>query len=266
MSTTEDQSRACVTLEVQDGVGTITLARPPMNAFNAEMMSQLKAAADAAGSREDVRAVVVTGSERVFAAGADIVEMAGFGYAEMARLALSRSDQIGAIAAIPKPTIAAIAGYALGGGLELALACDVRFCSTRSRLGQPEILLGIIPGAGGTQRLTRLIGPSGAKDLIFTGRMVEAPEALALGLVDRIVEGDAVLDEALGWARQFAEGPALALAAAKKAIDAALNVDLRTGLILEAELSAGLFGSSDQQTGTRSFIDNGPGKASFSGR
>jgi enoyl-CoA hydratase/carnithine racemase len=192
--------------------------------------------------------------------------MNGMTYADMAAVARRLSAGFGALSTIPKPTVAAITGYALGGGLEVALGCDRRICGDNARLGQPEILLGIIPGGGGTQRLARLVGPSRAKDLIYTGRMVGAQEALAMGLVDEVVPADDVYARAVEYARQFANGPAAALAAAKKAIDGGLDTDLRTGLDLEAELFAALFATDDQRTGMESFVANGPGKAEFTGR
>ena len=185
---TESQNEF-VRLEVADGVGTIRLDRPKMNAISLQVQDELRAAAAEATERDDVKAVVVYGGERVFAAGNDVKEMADLGYADMVKLGGSVQSAVTAVARIPKPVVAAITGYALGGGCELALAADVRFAAEKAVLGQPEILLGIIPGAGGTQRLSRLVGPSKAKDLIFTGRFVTADEALAIGLVDRVVPG-----------------------------------------------------------------------------
>jgi enoyl-CoA hydratase/carnithine racemase len=170
------------------------------------------------------------------------------------------------VAGIPKPVIAAITGYALGGGYELALCADFRVLGASAKIGQPEILLGIIPGAGGTQRLTRLVGPAKAKDLVFTGRHVGADEALELGLADAVVPDDEVYSTAVAMARKFAAGPPLALAAAKRAIDEGLDGSLDAGLDLETRLFTELFGSEDQQTGMQSFLENGPGKAQFSGR
>ena len=171
-----------------------------------------------------------------------------------------------AVAAIPKPVVAAITGYALGGGLELALAADFRIAGEGARVGQPEIQLGIIPGAGGTQRLARLVGPARAKDLIFTGRMVKAAEAHAIGLVDQVVPDAEVYQAAVGMMKRYASGPALALRAAKQAIDSGLGVDLATGLEIERVQFAALFGTEDQRAGMRSFLENGPGKATFTGR
>jgi enoyl-CoA hydratase/carnithine racemase len=170
-----------------------------------------------------------------------------------------------AVAEIPKPVVAAITGYALGGGLELALCADFRVCGESAKLGQPEILLGIIPGAGGTQRLPRLIGPARAKNLIFTGRMVDAAEALRIGLVDEVVPDAEVYTAATRLAARFATGPAQALRAAKHAIDAGLEVGLDTGLEIERLHFSALFATEDQKIGMHSFIDDGPGKARFLG-
>ena len=255
-----------VKLEVDGGVGTIRLDRPPMNAFSAQVQEELKACAEEAARRADVRAVIVYGGEKVFAAGADVKEMSTMTYAEMSVRARRLSACFGAMSEIPKPTVAAITGYALGGGMEVALGCDRRICGDNAKMGQPEILLGIIPGGGGTQRLTRLVGAPKAKDIIFTGRMVKADEALAIGLVDQVVAPDDVYAAARSWAEQFVNGPAAALAAAKKAIDGGLDTDLRTGLDIEAELFAALFATEDGREGMRSFVENGPGKAQFSGR
>jgi len=255
-----------VEFEVQDGVGTIRLARPPMNALSAQVQQEIRGAAHEATTRQDVRAVVVYGGPKVFAAGADVKEMVAWSYQEMVDRSAALQASFTAVARIPKPTIAAITGYALGGGCELALCCDLRVAGDNARLGQPEILLGIIPGAGGTQRLTRLLGPSRAKELIFTGRFVDAAEALRIGLVDRVVAPDDVYAEAFALARQLADGPAYALRAAKEAIDRGLEVDLDTGLEIERVQFAALFATQDRMIGMQSFIEHGPGKAEFVNR
>jgi enoyl-CoA hydratase/carnithine racemase len=255
-----------VRLEVADGVGTIRLDRPPMNALNAQVQEELRAAAHEAGDRDDVRAVVLYGGEKVFAAGADIKEMADMSYADMAGRAGALQSAFTAVARIPKPVIAAVTGYALGGGCELALCADFRVAAADAKLGQPEILLGIIPGAGGTQRLARLVGPAKAKDIVFSGRFVEAAEALEIGLVDRVVEPAEVYQAALTWAGRYSSGPAHALRAAKEAVDRGLEVDLETGLTIERQLFAALFATEDRGIGMRSFLENGPGKAQFTGR
>ena len=254
-----------VRLEVADGIGTIRLDRPPVNALNDQVTAELAEAARAAAA-DEVRAVVIYGGEKVFAGGADIKVMAEAGYAEMASRSRRLQDTMDLVAGLGKPVVAAITGYALGGGLELALAADFRVAGERARVGQPEILLGVIPGAGGTQRLTRLVGPAKAKDIVFTGRMVAAAEALEIGLVDRVVPDAEVYPAALDLVQRYASGPALALRAAKQAIDYGLGVDLATGLEIERVQFAALFGTEDQRAGMRSFLENGPGKATFTGR
>ena len=255
-----------VRFEVDGGVGTIRLDRPPMNVLSRQMQEEIRLAAHQAAERADVRAVIVHGGEKVFAAGADVKEMATMSAADMAAQASALSSAFGAVATISKPTVAAISGFALGGGYELALCCDRRIAGDNVKVGQPEMLLGLIPGAGGTQRLARLVGPARAKDLIFTGRFVEAPEALRIGLVDEVVGPDEVYGAARRWAEQFVGGPARALAAAKAAIDGGLDVDLASGLRLESHLFAALFSTEDRAAGMRSFLDHGPGKATFTGR
>ena len=254
-----------VTLETTDGIGTIRLNRPKVNALNDQVTSELAAAARAAAA-DEVRAVVIYGGEKVFAGGADIKDMAEAGYAEMTARAARLHEAMNLLAGLGKPVVAAITGYALGGGLEVALAADFRVAGESARLGQPEILLGVIPGAGGTQRLPRLIGPAKAKDLVFSGRMVGAAEALAIGLVDQVVPDADVYQAAVDMVKRYAAGPALALRAAKQAIDAGLGVELATGLELERVQFAALFGTEDQRAGMRSFLENGPGKATFTGR
>ena len=255
-----------VRLEVADGVGTIRLDRPKMNALNAQLQSEIEEIAAEADRRDDIAAVVVYGGERVFAAGADIKEMAELSYQQMLVQAHALQAFTRAIAAIGKPTVSAITGFALGGGCEVALSTDVRFAADNAKLGQPEVLLGIIPGAGGTQRLSRLIGPARAKDLIFTGRFVDAQEALAIGLVDKLFPADEVYAQSVEWARQFVGGAALALRAAKEAIDLGLETDLQTGLEIERVQFSSLFATEDRTAGMTSFIANGPGKATFEGK
>ena len=255
-----------VRLEVSDGVGTLRIDRPKqLNALNVEIQAAIEAAAREADQRDDVAAVVLTGGDTVFAAGADVVEMADMSYADMVAQSARILACFSAVAAIGKPVVAAINGYALGGGCELALCADVRFAADNATLGQPEIKLGIIPGGGGTQRLTRLVGPSRAKELIFSGRFVHAEEALRIGLVDRLLPAAEVYRAAVDWARQFVGGPRLALAAAKRAIDLGGGVDLGTGLEIERQLFSGLFASQDRTIGMKSFVEVGPGKARFTG-
>jgi len=255
-----------VRLEVADGIGTIRLDRPKMNAINLQVQTEIKAAAEEAGERSDIAAVIVYGGERVFAAGADIKEMREMSYTDMAGAVDTLHAYVSTLARLPKPTVAAVTGYALGGGCELAMACDFRFVGASAQMGQPEILLGVIPGMGGTQRLARLVGPTKAKELCFTGRFVKADEALAIGLADRVVPDDQVYAAAVEFCRQFVGGPAVALRATKEAIDRGIETDLESGLALERTIFAAMFATKDRAIGMESFVANGPGKAVFEGR
>ena len=255
-----------VRLDVDGGIGTIRLERPPMNALDAQVQDEIGECAREAAERRDVSAVVVYGGEKVFAAGADIKQMQAMTYTDMVDRSAALQSSLGAVARIPKPTVAAITGYALGGGLELALCCDFRVCGDNAKVGQPEILLGVIPGAGGTQRLPRLIGISKAKDLIYSGRFVAADEALALGLVDQVVAPDDVYEAARALVGRYVGGPAYALRAAKEAIDRGIETDLDTGLEIERMQFSALFATRDREIGMESFVKDGPGKARFEGR
>lgn len=255
-----------VRLEVEDGIGTIRLDRPKMNALNLQLQDEIKRAAEEATARKDIAAVIVYGGEQVFAAGADIKEMEAMSYTDMATAVDALHGYATAVTKIPKPTVAAVTGYALGGGCELALACDFRVLGASAQMGQPEILLGVIPGMGGTQRLARLIGASRAKDLIFSGRFVKAEEAAAIGLVDRVVPDDQVYAAARYWMHSFVGGPSFALRAAKEAVDRGVELDLDGGLALEKVLFSSLFATEDRKIGMSSFVENGPGQAKFVGR
>ena len=255
-----------VRVEVADQIATIRLDRPRMNALNAQVRAEIAAAATEVAVDDSVRAVILYGGERMFAAGADIIEMASLSATEMSEWAGLLQAAFDDVANIPKPVVAAISGYALGGGLELALCADFRVLGESARVGQPEVLLGVIPGAGGTQRLPRLIGPAKAKDLIFTGRQVAADEALAIGLADRVVPDADVYRAAREMVARYATGPALALRAAKQAVNRGLEVDLATGLEIERLQFSSLFATVDQKAGMRSFLEEGPGKAVFEGR
>ena len=255
-----------VRLEVEEGIGTIRLDRPPMNALNVEIQDALHIAAAEAAARHDVSAVIIYGGEKVFAAGADIKEMQPMSYTDMVDRSVALQAAFTAVARIPKPTVAAVTGYALGGGCELTLACDFRVAADNATFGQPEVLLGVIPGAGGTQRLSRLVGASRAKDIIFTGRFVSAEEALRIGLVDEVVAPEDVYAAARRRVERYVGGPAYAIRAAKEAIDRGLEVDLETGLEIERMQFAGLFATHDRTIGMASFVEKGPGKAQFEGR
>jgi enoyl-CoA hydratase/carnithine racemase len=253
-----------VTVERRDdGVALVRLDRPKANALSGALLDQLyEAARDLLA--DPPGAVVLWGGERIFAAGAEISEFGGPDEAGEIGGKFLRAGN--ALAAIPRATIAAVNGYALGGGCEIALACDFRVAAENAKFGQPEILLGIIPGGGGTQRLARLVGTSRAKEMILTGRQVDADEAQRIGLADKVVSGDQVLSTALDWAAQLARGPVVAHGLAKRAIDDGLDRSLGDGLELEQELFVEVFKTDDAQTGVKSFLEQGPGKATFSGR
>jgi enoyl-CoA hydratase/carnithine racemase len=246
-----------------DGVAVITLNSPKVNALSQALLTQLEVIAIELTSNPP-GAVVVTGGERIFAAGADISEFGGPEEAVAITAGFHRA--LDAIAAIPRFVIAAVSGYALGGGCELALACDYRIAGERAVFGQPEILLGIIPGGGGTQRLARTVGASRAKEMCLTGRQVKAEEALRIGLADEVVPGDQLHERALALAAEVARGALVAQAITKQAIDDGLSLSLADGLLLERQLFTEVFGTEDSQIGVQSFLANGPGKAQFLGR
>lgn len=246
-----------------DGIGVIRLDRPKVNALSIALLEQLRSAANELIA-DPPGAVVVTGGERVFAAGADIAEFGG--PKEARHIGGLFREALGAVAAIPRFTIAAITGVALGGGCELALACDWRIAADNARLGQPEILLGIIPGGGGTQRLARLIGVARAKEIICTGRQVKAEEALRIGLVDELAPADEVHDRAFAKAGELAAGAVVAQGLAKAAIDEGTETTLAWGLDREQVLFEKVFTTEDSQIGVKTFLESGPGKATFIGR
>ncbi len=246
-----------------DGVATIRLDHPKVNALSTALLGQLHQIAMEL-TEDPPAAVVITGGDRLFAAGADISEFGGPDEARTVGGAFHAA--LDAVAAIPRATIASVSGFALGGGCELALACDFRIASERAVFGQPEILLGIIPGGGGTQRLARLIGPARAKDLIFTGRQVKAAEALAMGLVDEVVAPDELEARVHEKAAALARGAVVAQGLAKAAIDTGLGMSLAEGLAVELDRFVEVFGTADAATGVASFLEHGPGKATFEGR
>jgi len=247
-----------------DGVTVVRLDNPPVNALSRAMLAEIGAVATALARDAAVKAVVLTGEGKAFAAGADISE---FGGADRAReITNGFRAAFDAVAGVPRPVIAAVNGVALGGGMELALACDFRVVADTARLGQPEILLGIIPGAGGTQRLPRLVGPARAKELVWSGRQVGADEALAIGLADRVAPAAELVETALAWASELAAGAVAAMGLAKAAIDRGLDGPLDAGLDIESDAFAEVFGTDDAAAGVRSFLEHGPGKATFEGR
>jgi enoyl-CoA hydratase len=244
------------------GVFVLTLNAPKVNALSTAMLSRIHYLATDL-TILNARAVVITGGDRLFAAGADISEFGG--PEDAARIGASFHAALNAVAALPCFTIAAVSGFALGGGCELAMACDYRIASTKAVFGQPEILLGIIPGGGGTQRLPRLVGASRAKEIMITGRQVKADEALNIGLANEVVEPDALMARALELANSVASGATVATGLIKRAVDEGMQTDLAQGLALELELFEEVFHSTDSQIGVASFLENGPGKASFNG-
>jgi enoyl-CoA hydratase/carnithine racemase len=246
------------------GTALLRLNRPPLNPLSIALLEAIAEYADALAHDDDVKAVVVTGNEKALAAGADVSEFTEVDAAP--RVTAAFRAAFDALGAIPRPVIAAIEGFALGGGFELALACDLRVAGEGARLGFPEIQLGIFPGAGGTQRLSRLIGPARAKDLIWSGRHVKADEAASLGLVDRVVPAGGALDAALEWASSLGAGAVVAMGIAKRVIDQGFDLPLADALDLEAGGFAEVFETEDATTGIQSFLADGPGKAKFSGR
>jgi enoyl-CoA hydratase/carnithine racemase len=266
MSRTVETRSEFVRVEIEASIATVRIDRPSMNPLSIEVQDALGEAARIVGDADEVAAVVLYGGEKVFAAGADIKEMQRMGYTDMVQRAPLIQAAFSAVARIPKPTVAAIEGYALGAGNELALCCDFRVAASDARLGQPEILLGVIPGAGGTQRLARLVGVTRAKDLVFSGRMVDAQEAREIGLVDEVCAPGEAWATAHELVQRYVHGPAFALRAAKEAIDRGLDGDLETGLAIEAMQFAGVFATRDREIGMTSFVKDGPGKAAFEGR
>jgi len=246
------------------GVALLRLNRPPMNPLSIALLDALRDAAAALAADAGVKAVVVAGSDKALAAGADISELRDQAGARAAANAFRGAFD--AVASIPRPVIAAIRGYALGGGCELALTCDLRVGADNTRVGQPEILLGVLPGAGGTQRLARLVGPARAKELIWSGRQVRADEAHAIGILDRVVPADEVESNALHWAAELGKGAVVAMGLAKRVIDEGLGIPLADGLDREIEAFVEVFATDDARVGVESFLEHGAGKAKFSGR
>jgi enoyl-CoA hydratase/carnithine racemase len=245
-----------------DGVAVVTLANGKVNALSGAVVKRLGEIADDL-TADPPGAVVVTGGDRIFAAGADISE---FGGPDEAAVITARIHAaLDALAAVPRFVIAAVSGYALGGGCELALACDYRIAGERAVFGQPEILLGTIPGGGGTQRLARLVGPSKAKEICITGRQVGVEEAFRIGLCDEVVPNEQLHDRASALAVECARGAVLSQAFAKQAIDVGLSSPLDQGLRVEQDLFVESFRTNDSRIGVQSFLEHGPGKAEFTG-
>jgi enoyl-CoA hydratase/carnithine racemase len=244
-----------VSLIVDDGVGVVRLDRPPTNAIDFQLATELRETIHEAGDRDDVGAIVVWGGPTMFAAGADIKEMAESTPEEVRPSVEALGGACDLLESLPKISIAAINGYALGGGLELALGCDLRYAGNEASLGQPETRIGVMPGAGGTQRLTQLIGPGRTRSLVYTGRQVGGEEALRIGLVERVEASRELYDAAVDDARSFARGPREALAAAKASIRAALLTPGPEGIAEERRRFLALFGTADQREGMSAFLE-----------
>ncbi|RIS67466.1 enoyl-CoA hydratase [Mycobacteroides abscessus] len=262
---TEPEFVAVRTAPEHPGIGTIALSRPPTNTLTRQMYRELAQAAAEVNAREDIRVVIVYGGHEIFCAGDDLAELSELSADEMARSAADRQAALTAVAQLAKPTIAAITGYALGSGLELALTADWRIAGDNVKVGSPEILVGMIPGGGGTVRLARVVGLSRAKEMVFSGRFVGADEARGGGLIDQVVAPDDVYTEAATWARRFVDGPPLALAAAKEAIDRGFDGPLAAGLDKERELFCQVFATQDRAEGVAAQLEIGPGTARFRG-
>ncbi len=257
-------NESLVLIERHDsGVAVVTLNSPKVNALSTELLGRLHVIAQEL-IEKPAGAVVLTGGDRLFAAGADISQFNGPDEARTIGAAFHTA--LNAFAAIPTFTIAAVSGFALGGGCELSMACDYRIGSTKAVFGQPEILLGIIPGGGGTQRLPRIVGASRAKEIMLTGRQVKADEALSIGLLDEVVEPDALMARAMELATTVAGGATQAARIIKRVVDAGIETDLSSGLNLELKAFEEVFHTNDSQIGVQSFRENGPGKATFTGR
>ncbi len=246
-------------------VGTVVLDRPPLNVIDLAMWVRIAELVADAADDPRVRALVVRGAPRALAAGADVDELRTWDAAAAAEAAVRVHAALDAIAALPVVTIAAVSGYALGGGCELALACDLRLAADNAKMGLPEVLLGILPGGGGTQRLARLVGPARAKDLVLSGRMVDMAEALRIGLVDEVHPADDLAAAVRAAAARFAAGPA-SQALAKRAIEEGLDLPLAEGLRRERDRFAEAFATDDAATGISGFLTDGPGVATFAGR
>lgn len=244
-----------ILVEIADRIALIRLNRPEaLNALNGQLLTELSTALRAADADPDVRCVVLTGSEKAFAAGADIKEMAEKTYVDVLMGNLF-GGEIDSINATRKPVIAAVAGYALGGGCELAMMCDFIIAAETAKFGQPEINLGVIAGIGGTQRLTRFVGKSKAMDMNLTGRFMDAAEAERSGLVSRVVPADKLIDEAMGAARKIAAKSAIAVQVAKEAVNRSYETTLREGLLFERRAFHGLFATEDQKEGMSAFAE-----------
>jgi len=242
--------------EKSEGIGTITLNRPKsMNALNSTLLVELSRVFNEISKDDEVRVVIVTGSEKFFAAGADITEIANIGTPADAYDFLKTADVFRKLEDFDKPIIALIRGLALGGGCELAMACDLRIAAENAVFGQPEIRIGVIPGGGGTQRLPRLIGVTKAKELLYTGDSIDAQEAYRVGLVNKVVPNESAVDETRKMALKIARQPGIALRATKLAVDGGMSMDMKSALAYEARCFEILFSTDDQKEGMKAFVE-----------
>lgn len=251
---------------VEDGIATITFNRPKaLNALNGALLFELSQALGEVAANEEIRVLILTGAgEKSFVAGADITELATFGPLQAKMFAQQGQAIISTLQSLSIPVIAAVNGFALGGGSEMALACDFIYASENANFGLPEISLGIIPGFGGTQRLPRLIGPNLAKEMIFTGKMIPAAEAREIGMVNKVLPPASLMEETLKTARVIAAKGKVSLRAAKQSVNRGLNTDLATGLDIECDAFALCMASEDAKEGTSAFLEKR--KAAFKGR
>ena len=245
----------CVAVQVSGGLATIRLDRPPMNAISVQMQAEVRQAAATISATPAIRAAVVYGGERTFAAGADVKEMADKECPAMVPVSRAMHASFTAIATIPKPVVAAVTGYALGGGCELTICCDLRIASEKARFGQPEITVGVIPGAGGTQRLARLIGMTRAKELIYTGDMIDAATALSYGLVNKVVPVEDLMTEARALAEKLLSRSSVALYYAKKTMNSGFGMSLTSALDSDENFFARCFATEDQKEGMQAFLE-----------
>jgi len=253
-------------LDIEDGIGVVVINRPKaLNDLNAEKIRELEILFTELENNKAVKAVIVTGSgEKAFVAGADITEMKdmsvieGRNWAKMAQAVFNKIENL------PKPVIAAVNGYALGGGCELAMACDIRIASDKAKFGQPEVSLGILPGFGGTQRLPRIVGKGRAKELLFTGEMFDAAEAYRIGLVNKVVSPESLMETAKTVARKIMAQAPFAVELCKAAVNEGLDVDIESGMAYEAEVFGSCFATEDQKEGMTAFVEKR--KTNFIGR
>jgi enoyl-CoA hydratase len=255
-----------ILFQVDEGIATITFNRPKaMNALNQVLLGELSRALDVIAADEDIRVLILTGAgEKSFVAGADITELATFTALQAKIFSRAGHAVIAKLQDLPIAVIAAVNGFALGGGSEIALACDFIYAAENARFGLPEITLGLIPGFGGTQRLPRLVGPNRAKELIFTGKMISAAEAAQIGLVNKVVAPDSLMDEVRRTARDIAAKGRVSLREAKQAVNLGLNTDLATGCSIEIDAFALTLASQDAKEGTAAFLEKR--KAVFTGK